>query len=72
MSFQDFDLIDDNTNVKCKTCGEVMPTGIINISEHWVKCTGKDFHAEIMANAKAGKKLTIGLIEELTLKHLNK
>ncbi len=72
MSFQDFDLIEDNRKVRCRTCGKVMDTGIVNISQHWVRCTGKDFHAAIMSHTESGGKLTIGLIEELSEKHLNK
>ena len=61
--FNTFELIGDNT-AKCNTCGRVIPTGIVNISGHWVQCTGKEFHITLMKMAEK-KKTTIEDIEEL-------
>ena len=27
---------------RCKTCGQEVPSGIINISSHWAECSGKE------------------------------
>ncbi len=67
--FNDFDLIGD-FKVKCKTCGEEMPTGMVTLSSHWVKCTGKHFYSALMSKAESGEKLTLDAIEELQNKHL--
>jgi len=32
---------------RCDTCGELVNSGIINISEHYVKCEGKELFEEI-------------------------
>jgi len=41
MSLDSFEKVRDFV-YRCKTCGEEVPAGIINISGHWAKCTGKD------------------------------
>lgn len=70
MSFESFELIGD-FKVKCKTCGEEMPTGIFSISKHWTECTGKGFTENLLtlASQKEGK-LTVEDIEKLQGKHL--
>jgi hypothetical protein len=50
---------------KCTKCGEEVPSGIITISEHWCKCTGKDFYTALMKMAKEGKIPTLKDIEQL-------
>lgn len=37
---------------KCKTCGEQLSSGIMNISSHWDGCTGKEFSDAMMDMAK--------------------
>lgn len=47
---------------KCDKCGEIMPTGIIGLSEHWSKCSADEANA-IMSWAegmmKTKGKLTV-------------
>lgn len=48
MGFQDFVLWTDDPTIsihhaRCKTCGEIIQTGIVRIAEHWNNCTGKGF-----------------------------
>lgn len=70
MSFESFELIGD-FNVKCKTCGKEMPTGIFSISQHWTKCTGKVFTENLLTLASQKEvKLSVSDIEELQKKHL--
>ncbi len=70
MAFDDFTHIEkDGLNFyECKTCGEVVPSGIINISGHWVKCAGKDFLNDIIKAAN-NKTLTVDKVNELTEKY---
>lgn len=63
----DFEKVAD-FKYKCKHCGEIIDSGIINISEHWVKCSGKEFYSALMD--KATKGLTIKDIEDLRERHL--
>lgn len=72
MCFQDFELLTDKEfTVRCKTCGEEMPTGIVNLSTHWSNCSGKGFHDAIMDLAnKTGGKLTLTDVTELQNIHL--
>lgn len=32
---------------QCDTCGEVVPSGIISISDHYCKCAGKELYDNI-------------------------
>lgn len=64
MCFQDFEQIGQFT-IRCTTCGTEMPTGIITASEHWTKCTGKEFYEAVMAKTELGEQLTEIAIEEL-------
>ncbi len=67
---EDFEFIEGkNYFMKCKKCGEAVPTGIVNVSEHWVNCGGKEFHNAIINNPKCGK-ITSDDIEELKKIHL--
>ena len=34
--------------LRCKDCGQEVPSGIMNISEHWTKCGGKQQMDNIM------------------------
>lgn len=55
-SFLDFEQVGEFL-FKCKNCGEEIPSGIANVSSHWVKCGGKNFYNGLMnvANGKDGK-----------------
>lgn len=61
----------DNGFFMCKTCGEQVPSGIVNISGHWVECTGKGFTDALMEQAeKTNGKLDIKDVEDLREKYL--
>lgn len=62
-----FDSFEDagRFKVKCKTCGEVVPTGICSLSEHWNNCTGKGFKESLIERRTELGKLTINDVEEL-------
>ena len=49
---------------KCKTCGKEIPSGIFNISGHWVDCTGKDFYQEIIKIAEKTKNEKQGILDK--------
>lgn len=38
--------------VRCKNCGAILETGILNLSDHWAACGGKDFYNALMELAK--------------------
>ena len=68
-SFSSFELIGDH-KVKCKTCGEEMPTGIITISNHWCNCTGKGFYNDLMEEAeRKNGEVSLEFVEQLKIKH---
>ena len=51
MGFDTFEKVKEFV-FRCKTCGEEVPSGIVNISGHWTKCTGKEFTQAIMKRAE--------------------
>lgn len=54
---------------KCDTCGEEVPSGIANISGHWVRCEGKEFSKELFSSFISGT-LSLSKLEELRSKYL--
>jgi hypothetical protein len=53
----------------CPECGH-KDSGIIDVSTHWVNCTGKKFHDNLIKEREKGNPLTIEKIEELKTKYL--
>jgi len=57
--------------LRCKTCGEEIPSGVVSISRHWNACTGKDFsQAMIKMGREKNGKLTREDVRQLAEKHL--
>lgn len=69
MGLNDFELI-GNFKVKCKTCGKVLPTGLISVSSHWVECTGKEFTKALIKERGKGSPLNTMIIDDLKKRHL--
>lgn len=44
---------------QCSSCGEVVPSGIINISGHWAKCEGKEFSDALINRRELSGKITL-------------
>ena len=67
MSFDRFEFTDDtHTMLRCKDCGTEVERGIVNISNHWTSCGGKEFFNSIMDMAETNKgKLTQGNVNYL-------
>lgn len=65
MGFDTFEKVKEFV-FRCKTCREEVPSGIVNISSHWAKCTGKEFTQAIMKRAEE----TNGKLTELEVSQM--
>jgi len=59
--------IGDN-QFECDNCKEIVQSGIFNISDHWVKCAGKEFHESIISLRIEKVALTLDDVEILKRK----
>ena len=56
-------------NYRCKDCGKEGLSGIVQISEHWSKCTGRKFYNSLIRSRRY-ESITESHIEQLRQKYL--
>ena len=59
-----FKEIGDN-QFECENCKTIVQSGIFNISDHWAKCAGKEFHESIISLRIEKGALTLNDVEIL-------